>query len=111
MMFHRAPGNLEKEREEMDECMPHYYKITNGHGQGAERVMCAEAEFMQGNFVDAQIRLEDAYEHIAQNGQESIALCCDFLALRLSLCAKFSPRKTILQRREELLQKHNTAWT
>lgn len=110
MMFHRAPGNLEKEREEMDECMPHYYKITNGHGQGAERVMCAEAEFMQGNFVDAQIRLEDAYEHIAQNGQESIALCCDFLALRLSLCAKFSPRKTILQRREELLQKHNTAW-
>ena len=110
MMFHRAPGNLEKEREEMDECMPHYYKITNGHGQGAERVMRAEAEFMQGNFVDAQIRLEDAYEHIAQNGQESIALCCDFLALRLSLCAKFSPRKTILQRREELLQKHNTAW-
>ena len=90
--------------------MPHYYKITNGHGQGAERVMRAEAEFMQGNFVDAQIRLEDAYEHIAQNGQESIALCCDFLALRLSLCAKFSPRKTILQRREELLQKHNTAW-
>ena len=24
---------------EMDECMPHYYKITNGHGQGAETIM------------------------------------------------------------------------
>ena len=110
MMFHRTPGNLEKEQREMNACMPHYYKITNGHGQGAERVMGAEAEFLQGRFVDAQIHLEDAYEHIARNGQESIALCCDFLALRLSLCEKLSPRKTILQRREELLQGHNTAW-
>ena len=34
MMFHREPGSLLKEQEEMNECMPHYYKITNGHGQG-----------------------------------------------------------------------------
>ena len=26
--------NVLKEQEEMRECMPHYYKITNGHGQG-----------------------------------------------------------------------------
>lgn len=48
MMFHREPGSLLKEQEEMNECMPHYYKITNGHGQGAERVMDAEALFIQG---------------------------------------------------------------
>ena len=35
MMFYRGPGELEQELVEMDECMPHYYKITNGHGRGA----------------------------------------------------------------------------
>ena len=39
----------------MYEWMPHYYKITDGHGQGAEKIMHAEAEFQQGNFNDAQI--------------------------------------------------------
>ena len=38
----------------MNECMPHYYKITNGHGQGAERVMDAEALFIQGRLSDAR---------------------------------------------------------
>ena len=44
MMFYRAPGELQSELTEMDECMPHYYKITDGHGQGAEKIMRAEAE-------------------------------------------------------------------
>ena len=43
MMFHRKSGDLDKELEEMNQCMPHYYKITNGHGQGAETIMSAEA--------------------------------------------------------------------
>ena len=34
MMYYRAPGELGKELTEMYECMPHYYKITNGHGRG-----------------------------------------------------------------------------
>ena len=80
MMFHRKSGDLDKELEEMNQCMPHYYKITNGHGQGAETIMSAEAHFMRGNFVDAHIALEKAYTQIQGNGQESIALCCDFLA-------------------------------
>lgn len=39
---------------EMDECMPHYYKITNGHGMGAETIMRAEVDLQQGQFDDAQ---------------------------------------------------------
>ena len=35
MMFYRGPGELEQELAEMDDCMPHYYKITGGHGRGA----------------------------------------------------------------------------
>lgn len=110
MMFHRTPGYLEKELVEMNDCMPHYYRITNGHGQGAERIMNAEAEFLQGRFVDAQICLENTYVHIAENGQENMVLCCDFLALRLALCTELSLSYTIAERRKELLCRHNITW-
>ena len=79
MMFYRAPGELQSELQEMDECMPHYYKITNGHGQGAETIMRAETDFMRACFADAQIMLERAYAQIDGNGQENMALCCDCL--------------------------------
>ena len=68
--------------------MPHYYKITQGHGQGAELVMDAEAAFMQGHFERAVLLLERARVRAASCGQENMALCCDFLALRLSLCGQ-----------------------
>lgn len=110
MMFHRRPGDLDKELAEMDECMPHYYKVTGGHGQGAETIMRAEAAFLQGRFVDAQIELEHAYAQIANNGQVSMALCCDFLAWRLAAQTDFSPRFDFSQRRSALLQQHNTEW-
>ena len=110
MMFHRKSGDLDKELEEMNQCVPHYYKITNGHGQGAETIMSAEAHFMRGNFVDAHIALEKAYTQIQGNGQESIALCCDFLAQRLSICMDIKMRNTFEERRKELLQGHNTTW-
>ena len=110
MMFHREPGELLKEQEEMNECMPHYYKITNGHGQGAERVMDAEALFVQGYFSDAQIALEGAYAQIEENGQECMALCCDFLSRRLSLCMDIKQRYSFEQRYMELMKHHNSMW-
>ena len=110
MMFYRAPGELQSELAEMDECMPHYYKITSGHGQGAETIMRAEAAFAQGRFTDAHIELESAYAGIEGNGQENMALCCDFLAWRLSLCTDMEQRCTFEQRYEELLRHHNAAW-
>ena len=110
MMFHRAPGAMESELAEMDECMPHYYKITSGHGQGAETIMRAEAAFAQGRFTDAHIELESAYAGIEGNGQENMALCCDFLAWRLSLCTDMEQRCTFEQRYGELLRHHNAAW-
>ncbi|MDO5324649.1 MAG: LuxR C-terminal-related transcriptional regulator, partial [Clostridia bacterium] len=110
MMFHRAPGELESELAEMDESMPHYYRITDGHGQGAEKIMRAEAAYMQGSFTDARIELEGAYAQIEGNGQENMALCCDFLAWRLLLCADVEQRYTFEERYAELLRHHNAAW-
>lgn len=73
-------------------------------------IMRAEADFMRACFADAQIMLERAYAQIDGNGQENMALCCDFLAWRLSLCTSFTPRESFEQRREALLQQHNVAW-
>ena len=110
MMFYRGPGELERELAEMDECMPHYYKITNNHGQGAETLMRAEALFCQGRFTDAHIALERAYAQIRDNGQENMALCCDFLARRLSLFLDLRQHCTPEERRSALLRHHNAAW-
>ena len=110
MMFHRTQGEAEHELAEMDECMPHYYRITSGHGQGAERIMRAEADFMRGRLTDAHIGLESAYSQINGNGQENMLLCCDFLAQRLSLFTDVEQRHTFENRRAELLRNHNLTW-
>ena len=110
MMFYRAPGELESELAEMDECMPHYYRITDNHGQGAEKIMRAEAAFQQGRFTDAHIELESVYAQIEGNGQENMVLCCDFLAWRLSLYTDVEQRYSFDERREELLRHHNATW-
>ena len=110
MMFYRAPGELQSELVEMDECMPHYYKVTGNHGQGAETIMRAEASFMQGRCMDTHIELEHAYAQIEGNGQVNMALCCDFLAWRLSLCTDIELRYSFEERYMELLRYHNAAW-
>ena len=106
MMYYRAPGELQKETREMHECMPHYYRITNGHGLGAELVMDAEASFMQGKLREAEIGLERARAAIAGSGQENMALCCDFLELRL-LGSGGRRRLDVKARAEALLARHD----
>ena len=106
MMYYRAPGELQKETHEMHECMPHYYLITNGHGLGAELVMDAEASFMQGKLHEAEIGLARARAAIAGSGQENMALCCDFLELRL-LGSGGRRRLDVKARAEALLARHD----
>ena len=109
MMYYRAPGELAGELQEMNECMPHYYRITNGHGMGAELVMAAEAHFMQGSFDEAQITLERARAAIETCPQENMTLCCDFLQLRLSLCIDGLPQYDMQSHRAALLQGREVA--
>ena len=110
MMFYRAPGELESELAEMDECMPHYYRVTNRHGQGAETIMRAEALFYQGHVTDAHIELERAYAQVGGNGQINMALCCDFLSWRLSLHTDVERRYIFSERYAALLCYHDASW-
>ena len=110
MMFYRAPGELESELAEMDECMPHYYKVTNHHGQGAETIMRAEALFCQGRFTDAHIELERAYAQVKDNRQINMAFCCDFLSWRLSRYTDVEQLYTFEERYAALLRYHDASW-
>ena len=107
MMYYRAPGELQKELAEMNDCMPHYYRITNGHGLGAELVMDAEAVFMQGKLREASIGLERARAKTRGSGQENMALCCDFLQLRLSLFDASQQAFDLEDRRSALFSRHD----
>ena len=110
MMYHSKPGALDAELTEIDRCMPHYCKITDNHGIGADRLMQAEAAFTRGQLDDAMIALERTYAQTDGSGQENIALCGDFLSLRLSLFGQGAPRYTPLGRYELLQQQHNVPW-
>ena len=109
MMFHRTPGQLSRELAEMDDCMPHYYKITGGHGMGAQRIMEGEAALARGRLNDGAIALERARAAISGSGQENMALCCDFLEMRLHMAAGEAVGVD-LRRRRQLLQQHNAMW-
>ena len=65
---------------------------------------------MQGRFTDAHIELESAYAQIEGNGQENMALCCDFLAWRLSLHVDMEQRYSFEERHTALLGRHNATW-
>ena len=89
MMFHREAGKMNDELQVMQESMPYYNRITDDQGIGAEYVMEAEVRYCRGEFVDAHIALEKARTAAKSKGQQYIMLCCDFLALRMTLCGIF----------------------
>ena len=69
-LYHRTAGSLEKELSLMDECMPYYYALTDGHGSGAEFAMRAEACLFGGRLDDAE-RLSHRAAFEAQNKKQS----------------------------------------
>ena len=85
MMFHREAGQMDKELETMIEAMPYYYQLSKNQGMGAEVIMEAEVFYLRGNFTDAKISLEKARQAAQSEKQRYILLCCDFLALRMTL--------------------------
>ncbi len=105
LMFHRESGKLDHEICEMNQCMPHYYQVTDGHGMGAEQIMEAEAFYNRGQFVDAHIMLEHARASAAEKRQHYILLCCDFLALRMNYCGKLPLQENGYEERMEQFKK------
>lgn len=84
-MFYRESGKLEEHVGDIIEALPYYYRLTNGHGRGAEYVMEAERHFNIGEFEDAEISIKKALsEKPAENLETGIILCIEFLQTRLA---------------------------
>ncbi len=84
-MFHRESGKLEQEIRDMNEAMPYYYRLTNGHGTGAEHLIEAERHFNRGDVENAEIALYQAFAPAKEATQPNMLLCAYFLQARMAL--------------------------
>ena len=85
MMYHRTVGGADSENAEMKECMPYYYQVSDGHGNGAEHTFAADLFYERGQFTDADIANRMAWSAAKRKNQYSIMLCSEFLAMRMAL--------------------------
>ncbi len=102
MMFHRASGQLDAENAQMRDCMPYYYKVTDGHGSGAEHSMQCETDLLRGDLTEAEIGCHLARDAALARGQYSILLTAEFTALRLAQLAGAAPDAALAQLRQTL---------
>lgn len=106
MMYHRTVGEANKEDEEMKDCMPYYYQVSDGHGNGAEHSFAADLCYERGQLIDADISNQIAMSAAKKKNQFSIMLCCNFLAMRMAvLNGDFDEMNRISLDSKELLYK------
>ncbi len=85
MMYHRRVGYADSENAEMMECMPYYYQVSDGHGNGAEHSFAADLFYERGQITDADISNRMALSAARRKNQYSVMLCCEFLSMRMAL--------------------------
>ncbi len=83
-MLYRESGKLEEHVQYLKEAMFYYYRLTNGHGSGAEYVMEAERYFNMGDLVNAEISVHQALNKAQSSGEANIILCVVYLQTRLA---------------------------
>lgn len=84
-LYHSKPGFLAHELELMDECMPYYYRLTGGHGNGSEHAMRAEAEFLRANSANAETLAHRAMFEAQSKNQANIYQCGLFVLANIAL--------------------------
>jgi LuxR family maltose regulon positive regulatory protein len=84
-MFWRESGKLDEILVEMDNCLPHYLKLTRGHGTGANSVMRAEAMLMRGEDNEAEILCHKALYEARSYHQTCICICAVQVLARIAI--------------------------
>lgn len=83
-MFYRETGKLEQNVKDIVKALPYYYRLTNGHGSGAEYIMEAERYFNMGDIENAEILLYKVFHKVRPKMETGIILCAEFLHMRIS---------------------------
>jgi LuxR family maltose regulon positive regulatory protein len=84
-LYWRQAGELGKELEYMDECVPIYSKITNGHGAGGGDVMRAEGLLLRGDDAGAEVAAHRAIYLASEENQTGNRLCAELVLARLAI--------------------------
>ena len=85
MMYHRTVGGADRENEEMKECMPYYYQISDGHGNGAEHSFLADLCYERGQITEADISNRMAMAAAKRKNQFSIMINSRILSMRMAV--------------------------
>jgi LuxR family maltose regulon positive regulatory protein len=84
-LYWRNPGELGKELEYMEECVPIYSKITGGHGAGGGDVMRAESLLLQGDDAGAEVAAHEAIYLADSENQTGNSLCAELVLARIAI--------------------------
>jgi LuxR family maltose regulon positive regulatory protein len=84
-LFWRESGALDREITCMDECLPYYIRLTEGHGTGADCAMRAEAHLMRGEDTTAEALCHKAIYLASAQNQDSICIAAEMTLLRIAL--------------------------
>ncbi len=84
-LFWSVSGALDRELACMDECLPYYIRLTEGHGTGADCAMRAEALLMRGEDTNAEALCHKAIYLAGTQDQDSICFAAEMTLLRIAL--------------------------
>ena len=84
-LYWSRSGELDAELALMEECIPWYVKLTNGHGSGADSVMRAEACLYRGEEAEAETASHKALYQARSARQTCISLCAELVLARLAI--------------------------
>jgi LuxR family maltose regulon positive regulatory protein len=90
-LFWRESGGLAEAYRQVERGMPCYYRLTRGHGTGAETAMQAEMLLLQGDDASAEALCYKAYYEAGGAQQDSIAFCADLVMGRIMLLRGDAP--------------------
>ncbi len=83
-LYYRESGRLEEHIQDIKEGLPYYYRLTRGHGSGAEYAMEAESYFNQGEFENAEISVQMALLKAQSGMEENIIFSAEYLQILIA---------------------------
>ena len=69
----------------LDECLPFYTELVGGHGAGGEIAMRAEAAFVRGDDLEAEVLCYKTLYAAQKRGQTSSCLCAELTLARIGI--------------------------
>ncbi len=84
-LFHKEGESADREVMELSECMPSYYRLSEGHGKGAEALMKAEVLFNRGDFEGSEALCHKALYMADSRDQTCIILSTLVLLTRMCI--------------------------